>query len=259
MMIRAVTHMIQMPYMAGVSVNHCYNRNEQRRGIKVGVQRWLTALKIKFNEQIDPLTLPPWDEGAIYIELSILTPHQKGQIPDTHNFIKLPLDIIQDVLGVDDSVFTVVAIPARRCEPDEEPAIRLEIKWAYEVKGASPGLPFGDASPLHYAPLHMMGGSDMARRMGLINTADGTLKVCPGFGTPFCTGCADFPNECPVAYNPAQYADIPCKDCDELEDCPCQGKDRGCEDRVRRIEVWWEARQKSVGFECENWHEEFPF
>lgn len=125
---RCSTIIIEMPYMADVSVNHAYNQGSARYGIKAHVAGWLSALRATANRLITAI-----DDGVIAepitLDLEIAAPHQRGRLPDTSNFRKLIQDTLAAALGVDDVIFGGTDTPARRVKNDEEPCIKIELEW----------------------------------------------------------------------------------------------------------------------------------
>ena len=134
---RTATLWITCPYESKVSVNHAYNKNNPRYGKCREVEAWLLQLKMLLGR----LRLPVI--GNVRMDLWVYAPRQRGRLPDTSNFRKLPQDIIALALGVDDSCFGGTDHPAIRVRT---PSINICLHWQHTEDGM-PSQPPGELTP----------------------------------------------------------------------------------------------------------------
>jgi len=236
---------LSLPYEPLISVNHGYNRNNQRYGICEEATVWLWTLRNKINQKMNESFYDfPYSSAGVELNIHIEAPKQRGRLPDTSNFRKFIQDVVAATLGLDDQKFSGRDMPAVRVEKGQEPRIYVEITWQYPEGKCEKMSSVRPDSKTAHGPL----SKDMQRRLGLKDISD----LCIGYGSVYCaTICEELvPDDCPMTFHPGQYAEkaSPCQDC--KKSCPCL---HNTPERTEQIMLWWNARKKSTKFERDNW------
>ena len=103
---------VEMPYLADISVNHAYRRGSPRYGKKKVVTEWLQDFRLLVQNQLQLLDYRGIPE-RVRMDIRVFQP-AKGRIFDCSNARKLPQDIAAATLGVDDSCFWGTDYPTIR-------------------------------------------------------------------------------------------------------------------------------------------------
>ena len=233
-MIKQAEVNIHMPYVPEISVNKAYRKGSPRYGKLPEVEYWLYRLKATMMEESQkfgpPVSVP-------ILDLYLFAPRQKGRIPDTSNFRKLPQDVISVVLGVEDSRFGGTDFPAQR---SHNPGLYLRVRWDYDDqqpwsnRDSSKRVSHNPDSILYFGP-----------------QPPPIEGACVGYGSVYCMTCSENPESwCPVQFDPSLFSDNPCKECVARDACPCMTNPK---EREEQIKLWWRGRVRSVKFERENW------
>jgi len=114
-----------MDYEPKVSVNHAYRRGIPAFGHCARASVWLTDFRLQCNLAIAGACPAV---GHVTMDLAVFAPLQRGRMPDTGNFRKLPEDVLAAALGVDDACFGGTNVPAVR---SDKPRIVIIFEWQY--------------------------------------------------------------------------------------------------------------------------------
>lgn len=98
--------LITLPYLATVSINHCFNRGQVRFGYKTEVRNWKEALTLSILSQLGGEVWQP----PIHFHYLVLYPSRtrKGDPPNMNKIIQ---DAIAEALGFDDTMDNVIGGP----------------------------------------------------------------------------------------------------------------------------------------------------
>lgn len=102
----ACTMIVELPYLADVSINHCFNRGQVRFGYKQSVRDWKQLLKDSILAELNGKVWSP----PIHFQYLVLYPSRtrKGDPPNMNKIIQ---DAIAEALGFDDTMENVIGGP----------------------------------------------------------------------------------------------------------------------------------------------------
>ena len=106
---------ITMPYLATISVNAAYRRGSPRYGKKKVVTEWLQDFRLLVQNHLQLLDYQE-APGKVFVDVRVFCPRRRGRIPDSENYVKLPIDILASVIGLDDAHFTITSHAAVRSD-----------------------------------------------------------------------------------------------------------------------------------------------
>ena len=52
----------------------------------------------------------------VFVDVHVFCPKRRGRLPDSENFVKLAIDALAAVIGLDDAYFTIKSWPATRSD-----------------------------------------------------------------------------------------------------------------------------------------------
>ena len=106
---------VTMPYLSIISVNSAYRRGSPRYGKKKIVTDWLGDFRLLVQNQLALLDYREVPEKVI-VDVHVFCPKRRGRIPDSENMVKLPIDVLASVIGLDDAHFEITSYPASRSD-----------------------------------------------------------------------------------------------------------------------------------------------
>ena len=221
---------VELPYLATLSVNRAYIRNTPRLGHKKEVDQWLTAFRCELNKEIGR-NLPVAPDTRPRLDLILLWRKKRGRIADADNFVKLPKDVAAAALGIDDWRIDQASSTVVRDDMElEEDLLQYTLHWeAVDMVRTEQEIPYSVKS---MGPLLSPG---WITKLKLQN-----MNLCIGYGSAYCMICGAL-EYCPEMFDPQVYSECPCKTC-QIEICPCRGNDPAYKEREERILKWWEAK-----------------
>ena len=223
---------VELPYLATLSVNRAYIKNTPRLGHKEEVDQWLTAFRCELNREIGR-NLPVASDTRPRLDLVLLWRKKRGRIADADNFVKLPKDVTAAALGIDDWLIDQTSRTVVRDDIElEGDYLQYTLHWeTVDMAKSEQEIPYSAKS------MGPLAGKDWIAKLKLQH-----MQLCIGYGSAYCMIC-DALEYCPEMFDPQVYTDCPCRKC-KIEICPCRGNDPGYEARKKRIEMWWQAKNK---------------